>query len=495
VSEELGRTGIRRDVAVAVVLALGAICITAVGLLGIRTREAVLALLGAYAITALLSDRLALFGFIAMLGAQFYFPLVPGITVAFSEMLAGVFIGVVLSRQFVRGSVAFPATPLGILVILYGLGNALYLLNSGFASDAIRYAGRGALLAGTFWAMRAVLLRETPALRTTLLLLVPVALFSFVVQFAMVALFGGPDGLPFYVLYVQIPSAAGVFPPIRDDLIPTMLLYPEARPGSYLDPYGGAYGVYLLAILPLLTLSTLQQPRRMRIFGWIAVAACALALAFTQSRTGVYAAVGGMIVLGVMTRKMLKMTVTLGVLTVLVAISANDYMSARLLSQTGSAISSAEGRFREYAPQAISNGLSSPILGGGLQAFDKSRGGVLPHNQFLSDFQGRGFTGLLLGILLFTAAGALAWTLGRQALPRDEHFATVWAGAVIASYFLACLATTPADYVQLIAPLMLALAALDVIAVRHAVVLWPTTLRNEGVDLATGPMATGASSL
>jgi hypothetical protein len=143
------------------------------------------------------------------------------------------------------------------------------------------------------------------------------------------------------------------------------------------------------------------------------------------------------------------------------------------LTRTGSAISSAEGRLREYVPQSIANGLSNPVLGGGLRVFDKSQGGVLPHNQFLSDFQGRGFSGLILGLGLFGAAFAIAWALRKRPLTGDEQFATVWAGAVVGSYFLACLATTPADFVQLIAPLTIALAVLDVIAVKRGVTLMP----------------------
>ena len=457
----------RVDAAVAIGLAVGAAAVTGLGLVGVPTRSLVLGLLAAYLLTALLSDRLALYGFMSLLGAQFYFPIVSGITVAFTEILAAIFIGSVLSRQLVGGRVTLPATPLSVLVLLYGMGNVLYLLNSALEGDAIRMFGRGALLAGSFWAVRAVWVREG-LFRPALMLLVPLAVFSMAVQFGLVAVFGGLEGLPLYILYIQIPSAAGVFPPIQGDLIPTMLLYPEARPGSYLDPFGGGYGLYLLAILPLFLLLAVQPRLRRRLLGWLLGTACALALAFTQSRTGVYAAIGGVLVLGIMARKEVQIAALLAVFTLVIGIAANDYLGARLLSRTDSAISSAEGRFRDYVPRSISNGLQNPILGGGRRVFDKSRGGVLPHNQFLSDFQGRGLSGLLLGVLMFGIAGIQALVLRRRALSADERFAATWAAAVVGSYFLACFATTPADYLQLIAPLLLALALLDVIGLRHS---------------------------
>ena len=127
---------------------------------------------------------------------------------------------------------------------------------------------------------------------------------------------------------------------------------------------------------------------------------------------------------------------------------APEYMRARILSQTEDARSSDEGRFGTYAVASLQLAGTSPILGGGIRTFDKTIGGVLPHNGFLSDFQAKGIFALVAGVWMFFVAFREILVLYRT--PQDPVTKNIllWLAGGISGYFFASLATTPLQDTQ-----------------------------------------------
>lgn len=405
------------------------------------------ALGGSFLITVASRER-GLYVVMVLSGFQYYVQVRPGTTISLVECLAAGFVAGCASRSPVSGRLALKKSPLHLPIAVYLALNALYLVNSDLSSDVVKHVGRAVLIAAFYLSVFSSI-RASERLDRILRAMIRLAVLSAIVQFTIYLCY---KDMSSYFAFVRPMSELGIYPP----RIPYQMMarYPVPRPGSYFDPYGGSYALYLLCLTPLtVSMALFQRRARHRLGLLLASGMLALAMLLSLSRTGIYALAGSLVVMVLLFKrwlsgKWMRYAVIFAVAVAVVFLAAPDYYRLRILSRTRDTRSSDLGRFGRYIARSFVLAADSPLLGGGLETFDKTSGGVLPHNGFLADFQSKGILGPLARICLFYAAFREMLVLRAKAGSPRSKTMLLWTTGGIGGFFLASFATTPLGEIQ-----------------------------------------------